>query len=357
MNRTLPTSVVLTSALLAVALLAGCAQPAAVAPGPDQADAVPVTFAGKGPAVGPDLTATTAAAPRLVEGEWWKIRFTGALYTSDDLIRVVANATPDGYVFGMPHSAWIKEAIAYHAPAFGDVSPALSYSVHNKVFEPLRFPLTAGATWETNFAGPYTATVESADAHTAVIRYDAPASTDPTSTALCLLGTPCGGTIRMTYDAGLHEVSKMESALGGWEVVAHGFQFSGWVSVPQGEHTAIDYGTFGPAADNPLPMRTIHVDESFNRITVLHFILGMSPGEFRLTSTAPNGKVFVTELTGASGSKFSLFEVADPGGDWKQEDLTVGVGATYTMGIAYQQYDILVPDGDRRPSHGHEVVR
>jgi hypothetical protein len=67
--------------------------------------------------------------------------------------------------------------------------------------------------------------------------------------------------------------------------------------------------------------------------------------------------VFVTEVIGAAGFGFGIHEVANPGGDWLQEDLAVGAGGTYTMGIAYQQYDILVPEGDRRPTHGHEVVR
>jgi hypothetical protein len=347
-------------ALLAVALaalLAGCSSPPVQAP-EQSAAAVPISLMKTGPAVGPDLNATLAAPPRLVEGEWWRIRFDGGLYVSDDLVRVVANATPDGYVFGMPHEGWIKEAIAYHAPAFGDVAPDLSYMVHNHRFEPLRFPLEAGASWPTLFGGTnYTATVESADDHSATIRVEPPPSTDPTSTAVCSLGMPCDGTMRFTYDARVHEVTHMESPIGSWDVVAHGYEFRGWVSVPRGEHTAIDYGTFGPQQDNPLPTRTIHVDDHFNRMTVLHGVIALSPGEFRLTSTAPDGESFVTEVTGAAGTRFEIFEVANPGGEWTQEDLAVGVGATYTMGIAYEQYDILVPSGERRPTHSHEVLR
>src|SRR5688500_5529588 len=49
-----------------------------------------------GPAVGPDLDATTGAAPRLVVGEWWRIRFASSFYDTPDVefVRVVANATP-----------------------------------------------------------------------------------------------------------------------------------------------------------------------------------------------------------------------------------------------------------------------
>jgi hypothetical protein len=347
------------SALLLLVLVAGCAAPASTPAQPEPDPVVPLSLRQTGPAVGPDLNATTAAAPRLVEGEWWKIRFDGAFYTSEDLLRVVANATPDGYVFGMPHEGWMKEAIVYHAPAFGDVAADLSYAVHNERFEPLRFPLTTGATWQTVFAAaPMTATVEEADEFTATIRYDMPPSDDPTAMAMGLL-MPMGdlGTMRLTYDARMHEIVRMQSSLGSWEVIAHGYGFRGWVSVPKGAHTAIDYGVFGPDADNPLPSRTVHVDESFNRITVLHAVFGVSPGVYRVTSTAPDGESFVTEVIGTAEFKAGMFEVANPGGDWTQEDLAAGVGGTYTMGIAYQQYDILVPEGDRRPTHGHGVDR
>ena len=315
-----------------------------------------------GPAVGPDLDATTAQAPRLVPGEWWRLRFTSGFYDEEhvEFVRVVADASEEGYVFGMPHEGWVKEAISYHAPAFGDVAPDLSYDTHNERFQPLRFPLVAGDTWETTFAtSPLVATVESATDHTAEVVFRAPAPdpspADPVNEFL--FGPPGGEAIRLTYDARVHEVVKMDSFIGTWEVVQHGYDFRGWVSVPDGEHTAIDYGVFGADQASPLPQRSIEVDGSFNRMTVMHVVSAITPGAYRVTSTAPDGQSFVTELVGPPGSRTTFFEVANPGGTWQQEDLTLGAGATYTMGIAYQQYDILVPNGDRRASHGHEVVR
>jgi hypothetical protein len=344
---------------IAILILAGCAAPAPVeAPAPILD--VPTTLIATGPAVPPDLDATTAQPPRLIEGEWWRIQVA-----SDegpvDLLRVVANATPNGYVFGMPHEAWVKEAISNHAPAFGNVGLDLSYATHNEVFVPFRFPLVAGDSWETTFATqPLTATVESADERTAVVSYSAPESpmdpTDPTT----LMFAAIGGLppMKLTYDATTHEAIRMES--GGavtWEVVEHGYEFRGWVSVPDGMHTAIDYAAFGADPDHPGPTRTITVDDSFNRITVMHAVFALTPGAFRVTSTTPEGEAFVTEHVGAEGFTYRIFEVSSPGGDWVQEDLAVGAGGTYTMGIAYKQYDILVPQGDRRPTHGHGVDR
>lgn len=348
-----------TVAMLA-SLLSGCTSPTPVEE-PILADTVPTSLIATGPAVPPDLNATTAAAPRLIEGEWWRMKVNTGLGDTTDLLRVVANVSADGYIFGMPHEAWVKEAISNHAPAFGNVGLDLSYDTHNDLFTPFRFPLVAGDTWETTFVTqPVIAKVESADERTAVVTYEAPEQEPDPTNPMSVFFTVMGGLppMKITYDASIHEAIKMES--GGavqWEVVEHGYEFRGWVSVPDGLHTAIDYGVITPDPSNPLPTRTVHVDDSFNRITVLHYVVALTPGVFRLTSTTPEGEAFTTEVVGVPGESFQVFEVSAPGGDWTQENVNGGGGVTYTMGIAYQQYDILVPQGDRRPTHGHEVVR
>ena len=355
-------------ALLLMLLVAGCATPDDTDAGdgtnvvldedrPDTTYTAVVT----GPAAEPDLDATTAAAPRLIEGEWWRIEFSSGFYDGvNEVVRVVANATEEGYIFGMPHEGWFKETIAYHAPAFGDVSLDLSYATHNVVFEPVRFPLTAGATWETAFAAsPMTATVESADDYTAVVRLDPPASTDPTAPVMTLAGLAASGTLRATYDARQHEVVKMESFIGTWTVVEYGYGFEGWVTVPRGEHTAIDYGTFwAGSTEAPISTRDIEVAGGFNRLTMMHLIAPVSPGSFRITSTPPVGDPFVTELTATSQDfVVRFYEATDPDGLWTQEDSVVGAAATYSMGIAYHQYDIRLPDQARRTDHNHAVIR
>lgn len=315
-----------------------------------------------GPPVGPDLNATTEAAPRLVEGEWWRIRFSSTILGSEDVefVRVVANATADGYIFGMPHEGWYKEAIAFHAPAFGDVALNLSYHTHNQWFEPVRFPLTQGATWTTTFAAsPYEARVERADLQTADIVFTPVAGQpSPEGQVLALLAPQGDASMRLTYDARTHEVVRMESPVGTWEVAGHGYEFRGWVTVPRGEHTAIDYGTFGPAApDQPVLTRTVEVSGGFNRLTMMHAVFALGPGAYRITSTPPEGETFVTEHIGGAGFKLAFYEAKNPDGAWTQEDLSGGAGGTYSMGIAYHQYDIQVPGGARRTDHAHEVIR
>lgn len=353
--------------LLVLILAAGCAAPDD--PAEDVPDVVvdenrPDTQFGQvetGPAVGPDLTATTAAAPRLVEGEWWRIEFSSDFYAAtSEVVRVVANATEEGYIFGMPHEGWFKEAISYHAPAFGDVALDLSYATHNERFEPVRFPLTKGATWDTVFAtAPLTATVESVDEYTATIRFDAPPSNDPVATVMGLLmGAGDGPAMTLTYDARQHEIVEMTSFIGTWKVVEHGYDFEGWVTVPRGEHTAIDYGTFWALSpgEQPMATREVEVEGGFNRLTMMHAIFPTAPGQYRITSTDPAGTAFVTEHTGGDFT-VAFYESNAPDGTWTQEDFAAGAGATYSMGIAYHQYDIHLPDQQRRTDHSHAVVR
>lgn len=355
--------------LAALFVVSGCVGPSTPDDGANpgvtiDADRPDTTFTAiaTGPAAGPDLSATTAAAPRLVEGEWWRIEFSSGFYEDvNQVVRVVANATDEGYIFGMPHDGWFKEAIAYHAPAFGDVGLDLSYATHNVVFQPVRFPLVAGDTWETAFAAtPMTATVESADEFTAKIRIEPPPSDDPMTPVLELMGL-AGGPTTLTYDARQHEVVEMSSSIGTWKVIEHGYDFEGWVTVPRGEHTAIDYGTFWAAGpEQPIQSRDIEVEGGFNRLTMMHLVAPLGPGQYRITSTPPEGEPFVTEVLETQAQpKLTLrfYESSAPEGTWTQEDSVLGAAATYSMGIAYHQFDIHLPDQGRRSDHSHPVVR
>ena len=358
-------------ALLMAALLAGCAADPEADDAPSliiDADRPDTTYTDveTGPAVEPDWNATTAEAPVLVPGEWWRIRYDitapGLEDTLVEVVRVVADVTEDGYLVGMPHAGWLKEAISFHAPAFGDVGPDLSYDTHNQRFEPVQFPLTAGSSWDTVLAAqPFVAEVTAADEHTATIEFTSVnpdgSAADPVLVALGI--APGDSTMTLTYDARQHEVVRMESPLGTWEVVEHGYGFEGWVTIPRGQDTAIDYGTFLAASESHTPLeRTLEVPEDFNRMTMMHFVgtLNEAPAHMQARDVTPQGEEHVTEMTD-SGYRLSFYEVRDPGGTWTVQDTVIGAGFTYHMGIAYFQYDIHLPDGARRADHGHEVIR
>lgn len=353
--------------LLVALVLTGCAQPA---PGDANvtisADRPDTSFGAvaTGPIAGPDLNATTAQPPRLVAGEWWRIQFKSGLFAdldAPDVVRVVSEAGPNGYVMGMPHEGWFKEAIVFHAPAFGDVGRDLSYDVHNQRFMPLKFPLVTGETWVTPFGGDnYTATVERADNATATIRYDPPASDpQPTDPLLALLSpVSTSGTMRMTYDARQHEVVHFEAPFGAWDVVAHGYGFTGWTTVPRAERTAIDYGQFLPATPGaPLLTRSVSIPTGYNRMTLLQAVAAIGPGVYRVRDVSPNGTQYATESTATRGLTVRFHEASAPGGIWTLEDVVGGIGATYTMGMAYHQYDVRLPDGAIRADHSHPVIR
>ncbi|HWG91275.1 MAG TPA: hypothetical protein VNZ52_10555 [Candidatus Thermoplasmatota archaeon] len=360
-------------ALVLALLLAGCLAaeqqpPAAESPstGPEVIidETRPDTASGTvatGPAAAADANATLDAPPVLVPGEWWRVHFTFPSIGVDvELVRVVAAVDGDTYVIGMPHEGWFKEAIAYHSPGFGDIAKDLSYPIHNEVFQPVKFPLTVGATWQTSFVmTPYEAKVESIEGTKAHIVLTPQGESDAASTAFGLLmGVDTQAPMRITYDAGIHEVSRFETSAGSYEVVAHGYGYEGWVTIPRAMHTAIDYGRFGPATPGEHPVsRTVEVEGGYNRMTLMHAIFAMGPGAYRIRAVAPDGTEFVTEHTGGGGFALQFYEVADPDGSWLSEDVVAGPGGTYSMGIAYHQYDIQLPSGARRSDHSHEVVR
>lgn len=305
-----------------------------------------------GPAAQPDLNATLDAAPRLVAGEWWRLK----LINGEEVVRVVAEVTDEGYVIGMPHEGWYKELISFHSPALGDVGFDLSYATHNEIFQPVKFPLDPGATWDTVWATtPFHAEVTEVSGTRATIVLTPAAEPQPTDPVFALFGF-AGAPVTLVYDAGMHEVVSFDAGgFLGYEVIEHGYGFEGWVTIPRGEHTAIDYGQLGPTNPGELPMREIPVEGGFNRMTLMQGIFALAPGVYRMTTTAPDGTQFVTESTGEPTLHF--YEAADPDGVWKGEDVIAGGAAVYRMGIAYHQYDILLPEGTKRSDHSHEVIR
>ena len=354
-------ALVLATTLLLVAGCLGSGEPPAPAQDAEPAGVVideerPDTAFGEivtGPAVGPDLNATLEAAPRLVAGEWWRLK----LVNGEEVVRVVAEVTDEGYVIGMPHEGWYKELISFHSPALGDVGRDLSYATHNEVFQPVVFPIEEGATWETVWATvPYTAEVTEVSGVRATIVLTPAAQPQPTDPVFALFGF-AGAPATLVYDASMHEIVSFDAGdFLGYEVLEHGYGFEGWVTIPRGEHTAIDHGQLGPANPGETPgPRTIEVAGGYNRMTLMQAIFPVAPGAYRMRAVAPDGTEFLLESTGEPAILFS--EAKDPDGAWVTDDIAAGAGAVYNMGIAYHQYDILLPEGAKRSDHSHEVVR
>lgn len=365
--------------LLAAALalvLAGCAAPPAPAEPPPGTPAVTVdadrpdpTFGNvtTGPAVGPDLAATLAAPPRLVPGEWWRIRFSSPLDgRSAEYVRVVAAVQDGAFVVGMPHEGWYKEAVIYHAPAFGDVNADLSYDTHDDPFVPLRWPMEEGATWTTSFSG--------SPELTARVALLSPQEANVTFT-FTTAGGPLPGqepqeveALSLIYDARIHEVREFRHRTVQYEVVEHGYGFEGWVTIPRAEDLVFFHGRGlgvlgiqGPQAGPQAPTETVDISGGYNRVTFIHALGGFggpAPGVYRVVARAPDGTEYVTEGSDPAGSlHIEFYEHPDPDGTWELEFTAVGQGVAFIEGIAYHQYDIRLPDGARRADHSHRVIR
>jgi hypothetical protein len=102
----------------------------------------------------------------------------------------------------------------------------------------------------------------------------------------------------------------------------------------------------------------VTVEGGFNRLTMMHAVFGPEnvPGRYEVRDVDPAGTEMVTEYQGA-GFHVEFYETNVVDGVWQTGSTAAGLGATYHMGIAYFQYDIHLPDGQRRADHGHGVIR
>jgi hypothetical protein len=319
-----------------------------------------------GPTAKPDVDATLAAPPKLVKGEWWRVQLESPL-TGDkqEFIRVLADIDGQDYVFGMPHEGWWKEAVIYHTPAFGDVDAKdLSYKVHDVLFQPLKFPLTDGATWDTKWEGGATlqAKVQTEGDKIAHVTF-----VNPKGGGVLALATGGAPTkvLELTYDASQHEVVEFKHPTVTFRVVEHGYDFQGWVTVPRGEKLVFLHGrvaqALGPTlTPEPLPLEQVTISGGYNRLSFILAVgslAGAPTPTCRESAVAPNGTTFLMEQTPCLAGGFKFFEYQSPDGAWNLTHLAPGPAIAFIEGIAYHQYDIRLPDGAIRSDHSHPVIR
>lgn len=308
-----------------------------------------------------DTSATLAAPPKWVPGEWWRYHFTSPLTGVDvEFIKVVGAVDGETYVVGMPHEGWYKEAVVYHTPCFGDVRAAdLGCRAHNIEFQPLQFPLTDDATWVTQFERPpdLTASVK---------------VLSPTEAEITFTDADGNVHIRQIYDATIHEVRLFQHDIAVYEIVEHGYGFEGWITIPRGEQLVFEHGRVGapvvsvgsPIGGGPVgpPVESVEIAGGFNRLSFILAVgnLGIAPveaGTYRERASAPDGTEYVLEATGPANLAIEFYEHADPDGVWDLEHVALGPGIAFIEGIAYHQYDIQLPGGAIRSDHSHEVIR
>jgi len=351
-------------ALAALTVLAGCAKPASELSTASATNATAASSDGMLnmtalPTGKPANDAPTLDAPPVWrEGEWWKVRVTDAFdHKSYEGLRVVAGKEGDKYLVGMPRDSFKNELMVLHLPGFGQVSQDdLTFEVHNCPFEPLKFPLKEGLTWQTKF--------ECRD-------FGAQAKvTSPTTADVTM--SNANERMVLTYHPSLHEVTKIAfDNYATLEVKDHGYDYKGVVTVPHMFHLVFQQSRIGPllgpGTSPSAPTETVKVDPTYGRVSfviilgnALPFIQPGAPdaagGYYNEKVTGPDGKAYEsTMLPSESGLKLSYFMADKPGGDWQFQHVVAGPGIAVAEGIAYHVYDVDVPSGHALPSTGeHE---
>lgn len=318
------------------------------------------------PTAAPSTTGQPAASsntlvdpPTWEVGEWWEIRLTSPLGDQEvTFTRVVAGLEGEDYLIGQPRDAWSKEAVLFHTPGLGEVAPEdLSYEVHDVRFHPLAFPLTDGKEWETAFEGaPVTAQ----------------ASVNPDDTVE--IWYCCGANITATYDPGLGALSELTvEGLLHYEVIDHGYDHNGVVTVPHGHDLVFVHGRVASVLDLTLqpapPVEEIELSDDYGRITFAQIVGPINlvqpptdlPGASSLYServTGPDGTVYETQHLPTDGRDLSIqiFETTELGGTWQLEHLAAGPGIAFTEGIAYHVFDMQLPEGHLLGEHSEHVT-
>lgn len=323
---------------------------------PDTADTDGATTDGDGPTDGAPAEATLTAPPDWRIGEWWTVELTSSLTGETvEMTRVVAGTEGEDYLIGQPEDAWSTEGLVFHVPGLGEVrQDDLSYEVHDVRFQPLQFPLTDGASWQTSFEGlDVEASVTTTDAGTAEIHY-------------C-----CGRNITATYDPGVRAITSFDADDGfiSYEVIDHGYDYTGVVTVPHGHDLIFNHGRVAGAlsasSTQPAPpVEEVELDPDYQRVSFVQIAGPLGVVEQPISSayieraTNPNGTTFETQHLPTDGGSFTVnfFETTELGGTWSFEHAAPGPGLAFTEGIAYHVFNMKLPEGHLLGDHGEHVT-
>ncbi|MGB0652360.1 MAG: hypothetical protein ACPGQL_04085 [Thermoplasmatota archaeon] len=304
--------------------------------------------------------------PQWVLGEWWTIRLTSFFDGKvTETTRIVSGTEGEDFLVGMPKDTFENEVMVLHVPGFGLVDKeTLGFEAHDVFFQPLQFPLVESASWNADFQAPngLTAVVDRVEGNKAFIDMSG------------------GFTINMTYDADMGAISRMYIAgYGLYEVIAHGFDYEGMVTVPYKHDLIFFNGRLAVVGDlsQPLfptpspapPMETITIPDEYDRVS-FSLIMGdiltqgqvpVDPGFYDIDVTAPDGTLYEATKTPADGAGVTItsFGHDQPGGDWEIMSVAAGPGVSFIEGIAYIVYDVDLPEGcvvltQRIHDHGGE---
>lgn len=314
--------------------------------------------------------------PQWTLGEWWTIEVTdGFVGTTHEVTRIAAGKEGQDLLVGMPLEEFNDEVMVLHFPCFGLVgSDDLGCEAHDHLFEPLKFPLEEGDTWDSLWQSTNAVThlVESVD--------------EAAMTATISMSGATGGTY--TYDATKGVITEFNvPGYESYKVVDHGFDYEGIVRVPYSHDMTIYHGRAGPAvtmqqssgvlqtvglcptqgpfggcADLNAPIETFTIPEEgasgvvYDRASfaLIIFDLGGVTGQSTpagagvssITATAPDGTTYeATKLPVPGGHLIEGYGHDQPAGDWELQIVAGGAYAVFIEGITYTTFDVDLPSG------------
>ncbi len=302
---------------------------------------------------------TLAMAPEWRLGEWWTYTMTdGFTDTTYEFTRVVAGADRNAgnYLVGFPADAFRNDVMLFHVPGFGDIRQAdLAYETHDAYFQPLRFPLEDGDSWEVSFEGVANGLAE--------VAVDSP------TTATVTMEVSSYGSIVAKYDAEAGEVTDMTIGADGsyarYQVTDHGYDYRGIVRVPHAHDLVFMHGRFagvGSASGGSLVAtsmtESVTIDPGYDRVS---FILAVGGGQaflgapgtagvFQETVTAPDDtqhQATWTPADAAAGRDVTIVAIGHdfPEGTWTMRHVAGGAGVAFVEGIGYHSIDVDLPSG------------
>lgn len=303
------------------------------------------------PAPGDDA-ATFEAAPVWEIGDWWTYEYvkTGRSGLTDTFTIVVAAETATHYLVGMPDEHFSDLALIYHTPPIGEVRKSdLMWDPHDTPLEWLRFPITEGDEWTTNWWGTP----------------DIPIWVDSVTDEHAVVGLFArDAPMKYVYDLEAQNMARWpsetdeeaEAAFQDLRLRDWGHGYQGDVRVPEGQDLVLYHGvSLGanvvPGSMTPglggtpytAPTEIITVPEGYDAMTSA-ILLGptllpngdWTPAAAGMRVTAPDGTVFEDRITPGDDHTILLWHHGDPAGDWSYVADTPG-GYAILEAIAYRE--------------------
>lgn len=286
--------------------------------------------------------ASEVEAPRWSVGDWWSYTLASDVYeVQGNITVVVTNVTDDGYILGAPADEDATVALLQHLPALGPVRNDLSYDVHETRFDPIRFPLEDGLTWETTWI-------------TADVRFAARLENGTWNITNDGHHEDAGAWYNLTYDPAVGAFTRFARVgLDGRvriaaEMFASGTNLTGDFRAPGNIRVALlESRTSGsvsggmPTAPNP----TFTAPEGAQTLLV-GCLAGGAPGQYHAEVRSPTGVICQLDATFQPGEdvvRAQIVEAPAEEGAWEARLLAVGQGSATAEVLAYTAQTVTLP--------------